>query len=200
MPPTSSADFERAILDAARAGVAEHGYANLSMRQIAKAVGCSVGTIYLYYANKDALYGALVDEAVRHLIASYQPAFGIENPVERLEAFCRSYVRFAMTYPEQYKVMYLELNLDPGRLSGYGRAMKPLLDTSQALKEAHEQGLLHSPSPMGDATFVWAALHGTLSLILARLINPNADHERLIDLTIRRVIDSFRCPPRETTG
>ena len=195
MPPTSSADFERAILDAARAGVAEHGYANLSMRQIAKAVGCSVGTIYLYYDNKDALYGALVDEAVRHLIASYQPAFGIENPVERLEAFCRSYVRFALTYPEQYKVMYLELNLDPGRLSNYGQSRKPLLDTSEALREAHERGLLYSPSPMGDATYMWAALHGILSLILARLVNPKADRDRLIDLTIRRVINSFRCAP-----
>jgi AcrR family transcriptional regulator len=195
MPPAPTADFERIILDAARAGVAEHGYASLSMRQIAKAVGCSVGTIYLYYESKDALYGALVDEAVRHLIESYQPAFGIEDPVERLEAFCRSYVRFAVTYPEQYKLMYLELGLDPGRLAGYGRAKKPLLDTSQALAEAHEQGLLHSPSPMGAATFVWAALHGMLSLILARLVNPDADRERLIDLTIRQVINSFRCAP-----
>lgn len=195
MPPSSGTDLERAILDAARAGVAEHGYANLSMRTIARAVGCSVGTIYLYYANKDALYSALVDEAVEHLVASYQPAFGIEDPVERLEAFCRSYVRFAMTYPEQYKVMYLELNLDPAHVPAdvYRRARKPLLDTAEALEDAHARGLLHAPSPTDGALFVWAALHGMLSLILARQVNPKAAPRRLIDLTIRHTVDSFRC-------
>ena len=195
MSTVPTVDLRRAILEAARAGVAEHGYANLSMRTIARAVGCSVGTIYLYYDNKDALYSALVDEAVVHLVESYQPAFGVEDPVERLEAFCRSYVRFAMTYPEQYKVMYLELNLDPGAVSpeAYRRAWKPLQDTAEALADAHAQGLLHEPVPMEGATFVWAALHGMLSLILARQVNPKSDPDRLIDLTIRHTIDSFRC-------
>lgn len=199
MSTVPSPDLARAILDAARTGVSEHGYATLSMRTIARAVGCSVGTIYLYYANKDALYSALVDEAVMHLVESYQPAFGVEDPVERLEAFCRSYVRFAMTYPEQYKVMYLELNLDPAAVSpeAYRRAWKPLQDTADALAEAHEKGLLHEPAPMEGATFVWAALHGMLSLILAKQVNPKADPDRLIDLTVRRTIDAFRCPPRD---
>ena len=195
MPPVPTADFRREILDAARVGVADRGYAKLSMRQIAKAVGCSVGTIYLYYANKDALYGALVDEAVQHLVASYQPALGIADPVARMEEICRAYVRFALTYPEQYKLMYLDLDLDPGRLSGYRRAREPLVDTAKALEEAHAQGLLHAPSPMGGATFVWASLHGTLSLLLARLVRPDADRDRLLDFTIRHIVDSFRCGP-----
>ena len=191
---TATANLPLAILDAARAGVAEHGYADLSMRAIARAVGCSVGTIYLYYASKDALYAALVDEAVAHLVESYQPAFGVEDPVERLEAFCRSYVRFAMTYPEQYKLMYLELGLAPGdgAPEAYRRARKPLQDTADTLAEAHAQGLLHEPAPMDGALFVWAALHGMLSLILARRVHPKSDPERLIDLTIGHTIESFR--------
>ena len=102
-----------------------------------------------------------------------------------------------MTYPEQYKVMYLELNLDPGQVSpdAYRRARKPLHDTAEALAEADALGLLHAPSPVEGATFVWAALHGMLSLILARQVNPKADPQRLIDLTIRHTIDSFRCAP-----
>ena len=195
MSTTPTVDLRLTILDAARAGVAEQGYANLSMRAIARAVGCSVGTIYLYYANKDALYAALVDEAVVHLVESYQPAYGIEDPVERLEAFCRSYVRFAMTYPEQYKVMYLELEQDPRQASeGYRRARKPLDDTASVLAEAHRTGALHAPDPGDGAAFVWAALHGMLSLILARQVDPKADPERLIDLTVRHTINSFRCP------
>ena len=191
----ASADLRRSILDAAQAGVSEHGYANLSMRQIARAVGCSVGTLYLYFANKDALYSALVDEAVVHLVDSYGPAHDIADPVERLEAFCRSYVRFAMTYPEQYKVMYLELSLDPASVpEAYRRARKPLDDTAAVLAEADAAGLLRVPSPKEGALFVWAALHGMLSLVLARQVDPKADPDWLIDLTVRHIIDSFRLP------
>ena len=195
MTTDSTVDLREAILDAAQDGVTEHGYANLSMRQIARAVGCSVGTLYLYFTNKDAIYSSLVDRAVVHLVESYQQAHGIEDPVERLEAFCRSYVRFAMTYPEQYKVMYLELGQDPRQApEGYRRAREPLNDTADVLAQAHATGSLHAPNPADGAVFVWAALHGMLSLILACQVDPKADPQRLIDLTIRHTIDSFRCP------
>ena len=193
MPTSTGADLQLRILDAARAGVAEEGYANLSMRQIARAVGCSVGTLYLYYDNKDALYAALVDEAVVHLVDSYQTADGVEDPVERLEAFCRSYVRFAMTYPEQYKVMFLDLDQDLSRApEGYRRSRKPLIDTADVLAEAHEAGALDAPKPLDGALFVWAALHGMISLILARRFGPDAEPDRLIDIAIERIVDAFR--------
>ena len=200
MADTTGPDLQLKILDAARAGVATEGYAKLSMRQIARAVGCSVGTLYLYYENKDALYAALVDEAVVYLVDSYRLADGIEDPVERLEAFCRSYVSFAMTYPEQYKVMFLDLNQDLSRApEGYLRSRKPLIDTADVLAEAHEQGLLVAPRPLDGAVFVWAALHGVLSLIMARRFGPDADPDRLIDLAIAHVIDAFR-PKAQAPG
>lgn len=196
----ATADLPRAILDATRALVAANGYAELSMRKVARRVGCSPGTIYLYYENKDALYAALIDEAVGLLIDAYGPASGIADPVERLEAFCRAYVGFALRYPELYKTMYLELHVDPGTVSpdGYRRAQKPLQDTADALAEAHAQGRLHAPSPLDGATVVWAALHGMLSLLLARQVGPRADPAQLIDLTIAHVIAGFRCLPPKT--
>lgn len=193
----ATADLSRAILDAARALVAGDGYASLSMRKVARHVGCSPGAIYLYYESKDALYAALIDEAVGLLIDAYRPAEGIADPVERLEAFCRTYVRFALDYPELYKVMYLELRVDPGAVSpdGYRRAQKPLQDTADALAEAHAAGRLHAPTPLEGATVVWAALHGMLSLLLARQVDPRADRDRLLDLAIAHVIAGFRRAP-----
>lgn len=195
----ATADLPHAILDAARALVAQNGYADLSMRKVARSVGCSPGTIYLYYENKDALYAALIDEAVGLLIDAYGPAFEIRDPVERLEAFCRSYIGFALGYPELYKTMYLELRVDPGAVSpdGYRRARKPLQDTADALEEAHAQGLLHAPSPIEGATVVWASLHGMLSLLLARQVDPRADRDRLLDLTVAHVVAGFRCLPSQ---
>lgn len=51
------------------------GEENLSMRQVAKKAGVSVGTIYNYYANKEELFAAIEKhkgEMLRKEIASYR--------------------------------------------------------------------------------------------------------------------------------
>lgn len=52
------------ILDAARAVFAEHGYAAGTTNRIAAAAGLSVGSLYQYFPNKDAILVQLVDAHV----------------------------------------------------------------------------------------------------------------------------------------
>jgi len=52
------------ILDAALKVFAQKGFAAARMEDIAKAAGVTKGTIYLYFANKEAVFKALVREAV----------------------------------------------------------------------------------------------------------------------------------------
>ncbi|HMJ77611.1 MAG TPA: TetR/AcrR family transcriptional regulator, partial [Iamia sp.] len=49
------------ILDAARAVFGEHGYAHGTTNRIAEAAGLSVGSLYQYFPNKDAILVELVD-------------------------------------------------------------------------------------------------------------------------------------------
>ena len=49
------------ILDAARAVFEEHGYAHGTTNRIAEAAGLSVGSLYQYFPNKDAILVELVD-------------------------------------------------------------------------------------------------------------------------------------------
>ena len=53
---------------------------------------------------------------------------------------------------------------------------------------------MSAPNPQAGAVFVWAALHGMLSIILARQVNPEAGPDWLVDLPIRRTIAAFRDP------
>lgn len=55
---------KRSILDAAERLFAEKGYEGSSIRDVARATGVADGTIYNYFANKEAL----LDELVRGLI------------------------------------------------------------------------------------------------------------------------------------
>jgi len=52
------------ILDAALKVFAQKGFAAARMEDIAKSAGVTKGTIYLYFANKEAVFKALVREAV----------------------------------------------------------------------------------------------------------------------------------------
>ena len=74
------------ILDAARAVFQEHGYAHGTTNRIAEAAGLSVGSLYQYFPNKDAILVELVDlhiaagtDAVVAALASTARARGDES-------------------------------------------------------------------------------------------------------------------------
>ena len=171
-----------AILDAAQASLVERGYGNASVRQTAWAVGSSVGTLRPTSLARTRSTRRSLTGSLSNLTESYEPAHGVVDPEGRPEAFCRAYVSLARTYPEQYKVMYMELSVAPGDISpeAYRRAQKSVDDTATALAEAHERGAFSVPNPGAGAVFVWAALRRTLSLILARQVDsPSVTNPRL---------------------
>src|ERR1700761_1208757 len=63
------------ILDAALTVFAAKGFAAARMDDIAKAAGVTKGTIYLYFADKEALFKALVRDAIGPAIGAV-PADG----------------------------------------------------------------------------------------------------------------------------
>lgn len=64
----------RAIHSAAKAEFMEKGYRSSSLRSIVKAAGVTTGAFYGYYAGKQELFAALVDEEYRYIIGAYKDA------------------------------------------------------------------------------------------------------------------------------
>ena len=60
------------ILDAAKDEFLEKGYRQASVRSIAASVGVTTGAIYRYYANKEALFDALVAAPADALYQAYK--------------------------------------------------------------------------------------------------------------------------------
>ncbi|GAA4862484.1 TetR/AcrR family transcriptional regulator [Actinomycetospora straminea] len=57
----TKARTREALLDAARRVFAERGYGPASVEEIARTAGVSVGSVYVHFASKDALFTALVE-------------------------------------------------------------------------------------------------------------------------------------------
>jgi AcrR family transcriptional regulator len=96
MNKRSAEETKKNILEAARIVFAEHGYAQASMRIIARAAGISVGALYLYFTNKEELYLTFVQEWMKHLNDRTQEALlNIDDPTEAIKAFISIAIDFA---------------------------------------------------------------------------------------------------------
>jgi TetR/AcrR family fatty acid metabolism transcriptional regulator len=60
------------ILDAAVVEIARHGYYGTTVSTIARRAGVADGTIYLYFANKEAILVAIFERAMRRFIDEAQ--------------------------------------------------------------------------------------------------------------------------------
>lgn len=86
---------------------ARHGYAAVSMRQIAAEVGVQVGALYVYTPDKQSLLFEMMKSHLEGLIAALPQVSG--DPLRRLEEFTRFHVRYHLDRPEPVFIAYMEL-------------------------------------------------------------------------------------------
>lgn len=182
---TTNGDLRRLILDTTRHLLVEDGYAALSMRKIAKAIGYSATSIYLHFENKDALFHTLIDEGMERLLETLKAAEGRhpDDPVARLRALCQAYILFGLESPEYYEIMFM---LHPERMARYPadkfrRARRNLDVLAAAVSDGEAQGVMQTDNARVSASVIWASLHGAVSLLMARRIDIRIEHEDLIE-------------------
>ncbi|MGR3620980.1 TetR/AcrR family transcriptional regulator [Pseudophaeobacter sp.] len=101
------------IRDAALRLFAQHGYAAVSMRQIAKEVGVQAGALYNYTPDKQSLLHRLMEGHMRELLAAWQVQESSgeagEDAMAQLERFVRFHISFHMQRPDAVFIAYMEL-------------------------------------------------------------------------------------------
>ena len=187
--PRSATDLKPRILAEARRLLVAEGLGALSTRRIAREVGCTAPSIYLYFANKDALVHALVDEGVQLLRADLEAA----RPVGSLEALCRAYADFALANPEYYEVMF---HLGPAEMARYPkqryREQRAVLDLIGRAALGAQAG---SERALRSATLIWSSLHGAISLHLAHRIDKSVRGPELLADAVRVAVQAARLEP-----
>lgn len=113
------------ILNAATRVFAEKGYHSATMSDIARQAEYAVGTIYLYFKDKQALYLALTDEKMDELIRR------IKNKIDQVDG---SLAKIKILIDEEFA--YFEENRDffriyfsEGGMDGWAIKDKPSLET-----------------------------------------------------------------------
>lgn len=180
------------ILDASREVLLRSGYERLSMRRIAKMIGVSATSIYLYYENKDAIFQALVDEGMQRLFerlsAAQEQAGDLEH---KLDALSRAYIHFGLENREYYEIMFVmrPRNLERFPSENFRRARRSLEMLVELAQDAHS---LPRQEALLLATSVWSQLHGAVSLLNAQRVDARIEPEALVERTISNVTRDFR--------
>lgn len=100
-------DIQHRILGAAAERFLHDGVDGASLRQIAHEAGTSVGMVSYYFATKDDLFAAVVEDKYRRLVTDFTAALAPDAPfdaqVERL------YARLAALDDDEFRVARLVL-------------------------------------------------------------------------------------------
>ena len=111
MKRRGSAGSRKCILEAAEELFAEAGYANTTIRMVAGRAGLSVGTIYLYYGNKEELYSELFRRRLETFSAMTEH-LREEEPVAALMGLIDSYLDYAVRKAKLVSMQIKEHDLE----------------------------------------------------------------------------------------
>jgi AcrR family transcriptional regulator len=149
----------------------------VTLRAVAREVGIAAPSIYAHFPDRDAVLMAVgvrvfgeLTEAIKH----GRDSAGRE-PASRLVAGCEAYVAFGLEHPARYRVLFSGRRMpapDYRKPVPIGPDGRPLLEYGaetfallvQDIEDCVTAGVSASTDPVADATAVWVAMHGTVSL------------------------------------
>lgn len=116
---TASQELTREIIiQKAQIEFIEKGFQQVSMRSIAKRLGCSHGAIYYYFKNKAELFYAIVEDDFTKLINLLEETIqGPEDNSTKLYNILLRYIEFGLDHQSQYEIMFSVRNSEVDSLS-----------------------------------------------------------------------------------
>lgn len=165
---------------------AEHGPHQVSTRQIAQAVGISQPSLYAHFPSRDAIGVELCCRAFDDLHDRMEATARTERkPAARIREIGRTYIRFGLENEAAYRVAFmLEMPSEDGQQS---RVLAAGLRAFGVLRSAFDALPLAPSEREIAAQSAWAAMHGLVSLLLARPQFPFADRAALIEAQLGRI-------------
>lgn len=135
------------VREAALRLFAQHGFAAVSMRQIASEVGVQAGALYLYTKDKQSLLYDLMQAHMDELLAAWTDEPKGDTALSQLEAFARFHIRFHLERPDAVFIAYMELrNLSDENFAAIEALRRRYEGELESILQAgHNEGAISAP-------------------------------------------------------
>jgi AcrR family transcriptional regulator len=173
------------ILEAAERLLIETGDEEaVSIRVVADAVGVTAPSIYLHFADKQALMFAVCERQFERLDRVLESAAaGSDDPLESLKLRGRAYVRFGLENPEHYRILFMG---KPGSTpeafdADWLRVTASFDRLVEGVLRCIDAGVIPQQDPVFVALGLWAVVHGITSLLISKPEFPWPEVEHMVD-------------------
>ena len=179
--------------------VAQHRFATqgrdgVSMRQLADALGCSPMTPYRYFRNKDEILAAVRTAAFDRFADTLEAAIVKAGGDLRKqgEGVGEAYIRFALSDPEAYRLMFDLSQPHPDRYPELVRATARArhLMSASLVKLVAAGVFVGDPQLMGHV--FWATMHGLIVLHLAGKLPAKPEFRAIQQEAMRLLVAGAR--------
>lgn len=156
------------ILKGAKKLFIEKGIEQTTIRNIADEIDYSVGTVYVYFKDKNAILHDLHSIGFQELGSYFQELFTIKDPMERLKKMGFVYIKFAIENQEMYDLMFnlkapMEF-LESSKSEEWNEGDAAFSRVKQTIQECIDKGHFkgHNMEPL--SFMVWSLVHGMCCL------------------------------------
>lgn len=163
-------ELKALILKAAKRLFATQGMEQTTMRSIAREIEYSVGTVYLYYKDKNEILYDLHGQGFAKLSEEMRALFSVSEPMERLKALGRTYMKFALENTQMYDLMFnMKAPMDFIKLQEvqtWQEGHSSFDALRKTVKDCMDVGYFkgHALEPLSFA--IWSTVHGMCSLYI----------------------------------
>jgi AcrR family transcriptional regulator len=168
--PASTADTKQVLLRAAVEIAEADGVGAIGLRAAARRAGVTHGAPYRHFENQQALVAAVAEQGFRGLMAEVQAAQTAAGTdvLARFHALGVAYLRFALTHPGQFRVMFgaeaaAEQSVRSAEAAVFALAVNEIAS-------AQRQHLIAAGDPQELALLAWSTAHGLAVLMIDGLV------------------------------
>lgn len=183
-------DLKAVLLGHARAQLERTGLDDMSMREMAKAVGVSHTAAYRHFADKRALLDAVAVQGFEELLLGFETAMAAvpAQPRARLKACGLAYVAFGLGSPRLLAHMFQAVAQPQASEALVGAGARLFEVLLRQVGEGQAQGLFRGGDARQLSHACWAMVHGLSALLgVGMLKTPEARSEALLDSAAQSV-------------
>lgn len=185
-------NLKNALTSAALSLVAEKGPKGFTLTEAARRAGVSAAAPYRHFADKSELLAAVAEQGFLELHADLAAAAGrVADPKERVTALGRAYVRWAVTHPDHYQVMFGFESLKAEHPNVAAAGEQAFGDLLAAITACQQAGMVAGSDPLELAAPLWSLVHGVASLSIGgqlREVGVNRAPDELIDDVVAQLL------------
>lgn len=186
-------ETKRKVIAAAEKLIADRGFENVTISDIAKAAGVATGTFYTYFKRKEDVVGAI---ACANFQQMQEQAKTVKGSVcERIQSFLVSSMRYIVDSGLKFSQQWVRNIVDPMEVAGKEKLVYDTGIIRDMLCEAVEKGELTEAAPIEElARCITAEYYGSVFCwcILDGAVDPAALLDNYCRIQLKNTLAAYQ--------